>query len=249
VSVKIDKQEAKKTDALTTELKKGFEWTRSHSQIVAILILSFLVIGGATAAYTFSQDKKEAELQSDFFVAEKAFLEKRASLEMAENPPPPGQETPAIKPQKSTGDLGQDYGSTLQPLQSLLDKSPQSKAAKMSALYLAEAHLSYKKPTEAVGFLKKVNSSSKDLLSGLVKYQLGTALADSQNCAEAVQTWAQVIASKESSFLHPQAKLKQALCYEAMGDKAQAQKILQEVSNLKDSQLAETATKYLRLVQ
>ncbi|MFN7825315.1 MAG: tetratricopeptide repeat protein [Pseudobdellovibrionaceae bacterium] len=249
MSVKIDKQEAKKTDALTKELKKGFEWTQAHSQIVVILILSFLVIGGGTAAYQYTQDQKEVELQSQFFAAEKAFLEKRASLEMAENPPPPGSEMPAVKPQKSTGDMNQDYGSTLQPLQSLLEQSPQSKAAKMSALYLAETHLNYKKPTEAVGFLKKVDSSTKDLLSGLVKYQLGTALADAQNCSEAVQTWSQVIASKESSFLHPQAKLKQALCYEALGDKAQAQKLLEEVSSLKDSQIAETATKYLRLVQ
>ncbi len=252
---KIDKKAIKSPDKLQQELRKGFQWTTQHSKLVGIILLAFFVLGGGISAKNYLDDKAENEIQSKYFQAEKKFMEKKTGFEQAKmaeaqpkdakakTPPPPTTG-------KATGDFTQDYGPVVDDMMKIIAEKPASKAAKMAALHVSSVQIEYQKMTEAEATLKKVDTGSKDLLSGLVENQLGTVQANLKNCQAAISTWDHVLSNARAKSLHADIKLKQGLCFESMNDTAKAEKLYNEAkADNKESTTAKTAEKYLRLLQ
>lgn len=249
---KIDKKDLKSPDKFQQELQKGFQWTTQHSKLVGLGLLAFFVVGAGISAKSYLDGRAESEIQAQYFQAEKKLIDKKTAFQAGKDqtldPKKKTPETPAGE--KATGDFDKDYGSVAADLTKIIDQAPKSKAAKMAALNLSEVQVEYQKLPEALTTLKKVSTSSHDLLSGLVQMQLGTVQADSNDCNSAVTTWSQVISNSDAKALHSAAKLKSGLCYETLKDLGKAEKFYTEAKNEdKDSATARAADKYLRLLQ
>ncbi len=252
---KIDKRDLKSPDKLQQELRKGFQWTTQHSKLVGIILVAFFILGAGISAKNYLDDKKEAEIQAKYYQAEKKFMEKKEGFErakmMAQAPKDPKAKTPPPAVEgKASGDFNQDYGSVVTEMMNIINEKPDSKAAKMAALNIAEVQIEYQKMNEAQETLKKVGTDSRDLLSGLVQNQLGTVQANLNDCNTAISTWQKVLANARAKALHGEIKLKQGLCYENLKDTAKAEQMYTEAKNDdKESATARTAEKYLRLLQ
>lgn len=250
--VKLTKEQIKNPDKFQQNLAQGFQWTTKHSKLVLAGVAIFVLIGAGVSAKSYLDHNREAEIQSQYFLVEKAFMDKKSEFEAAARPQPPvakGQAAPPA-PTKATGDLAKDYGTVPQDFMSVIDKAPKSKAAQMAALNLSDLQVEYKQIDDAKATLGKVTADGKDLLSAMVLVQLGTLQADQNDCQTAVSTWQKVLSSKAVTSLHSAVKLKSGLCFEALNDKAQAEKLYAEVRDTeKDSASAKTAEKYLRLLQ
>jgi len=254
---KIDSKELKSPDKLQQELQKGFQWTTQHSKLVGLLLLGFFVLGAGISAKSYMDEKKETELQTEYYQAEKKLFEQKASFETAvseaANPPAKKKEDAEKKTPpaaKASGDFEKDYGPIAAELLKVIEKAPKSKAAKMAALNLSDIQLEYNKPTEALETLKRIDAGSKDLLSGMIQTQLGTVQANMDDCNSALNTWSSVFNNAGAKPLHSAVKLKAGLCYEAMKDLGKAEQAYNEVKNEdKESEAARSADKYLRLLQ
>lgn len=253
---KLSKDEIKKPDALTKELKKGFEWTAQHSNLVLGLVGVFILAGGGYSVYQWMQISAEKKLQSQYFSIEKQYLEKKTKFDQfaakqaepvkaEKNKKVEDNEDKGLKP---TGDLDQDYGSVLAAFEKFVTEKPASSAAKMSALQAAGIYLSYKQPEKAIAVLNKVRGSG-DTLSAMVFSQMGTAFADKGDCKSAIDTWSKVLSNKKVGFLYPEVKLKQGICYEALKDVASAEKLYMEVKEANAGSISSSAENYLRALK
>ncbi len=256
-TVKLSKADVKQPDAIQAELRKGFKWTTQHSKIVLGSLAAMILLGGAISGKNYLDQKAETEVQSQYFKIEKAMNEKRADFAEAEMPLPKidknAKNAPKIPPAptkaKATGDLAQDYGTIPNDLIKIIDQAPSSKAAKMAALNLAELQLRYSKYDEAKTTLSKVKLSN-DVMSGLVLTQLGTVMANQNDCPGALSTWQKVLTNSNAKSLHGAVKLKQGLCYEATNDLTNAEKTYTQVKDEeKESPTGKAAEKYLRQLQ
>lgn len=233
---KLDRHDVKSPDKFQQELQKGFQWTTKHSKLVGILALAFLVVGAGLSAKSYLDEKKENELQAQYYQIEKQLIDKKTAL--TEN-----------KSVKATGDYEKDFGSVVTDFKKLIAQAPKTKAAKMAALQLSDLQLEHNKTNEALETLQKVDSSSKDLLSGLVQVQLGTVQANMNDCNSAISTWSKIFTNAGAKSLHTAVKLKTGLCYEAMNDFAKAEQAYNEVkAGDSESAAARSAEKYLKLL-
>lgn len=248
---KSGKRDPKAPDALTAELKKGFEWTTRHTQLILVAIVLFVGIGGGYSIWKYFRDRNEKAVQAKYFDLESQVLKKKEAFEAAKAPIPPmpkGEKPPEKKETPATGDFAQDYGDLPQKLSAFIVENPKTKAGAMAALTLAGLQSEYNKHGEALETLKKVQPSG--LLASLVKMQIATLTANEGKCAEAIPLFEQLVGDPASSFLKLEAKLKVALCSEAAGDLAKAETHLNQViEEGKQQPVARSAQKYLRLLQ
>ncbi len=252
---KISKQDLKSPDKVLQELQKGFQWTTQHSKLVGVTLLAFLVLGAGISAKNYLDEKSENDIQAKYYPIEKKFLDKKTGFEQAKAAVAPAKDPKSKTPPpavegKATGDFAQDYGPLATDLMKIIEEKPSSKAAKMAALHLAEVQIEYQKMNEAEATLKKVDADHKDLLSGLVQNQLGTVQANLNDCNGAISTWQKVLSNARAKSLHSNIKLKQGLCYENLKEISKAEQMYSEAKNDdKESVVARTAEKYLRLLQ
>lgn len=245
----MDKKELKRPDAFQAELQKGFQWTTQHSKLVMLVIGAFLLVGGGFAAKNYVNEKNEEKIQSKYFVAERAFLEKRAGYQSAIDALNTKPATPnPVAPVKASGDYEKDYAAVAGPLEQIITEAPHSKAAKMAALNLAQVQTEYKKFDAAKKALTTVNDNSKDLLGAMVQMEMGTLLANENDCAGALSQWEKVISNKRADYLHASVQLKMGLCYESMNEVAKAEEFYAKAASAKDSSVGKSADKYLRLL-
>lgn len=243
----ISKAEAKAPDIVTSELKAGFTWTVQHSKLVMVLCLVFLGVGGAVAGLNFVDDKKETALAEKFYIQEKQYLELKEQFEMGEKKTPANPEN-KVTPKIATGDLEKDYGPVVQGFSGIVNEAPKSKAAALAAMSLVEVYQKYQKTQESVDVLKKAQGAS-GVLGYLVKQELGTQLANLNDCKGASDVWSALLSDKKAEFLEASLKLKLGLCAENMGQKDQAKKYYQEITEkFKESASAKTAEKLLRVL-
>lgn len=242
----MDPSKKQKTDVVTAELQRGFEWTTQHTTLVVSLLAVMLIGGGGFTAWKMISESKEKDLQAKYYDLEAVVNKKRADFEMAKNPQP-GQPAPTGVT-KPSGDLAKDYGDVTQSLAEFVRQHPKSAAGSMAALNLASLQTEYNQSAEAIQTLKTVDTQ-KNLLGALVRMELATQLANSGNCPEAVTMWKDLTSLDSAKFLKAEAKLKMGLCAETQGDVAQAQSIYKEVeSEFKESAAGRSASQYLRLL-
>jgi predicted negative regulator of RcsB-dependent stress response len=258
----MDKKTLKKPDLLQAELQKGFRWSTQHSKIVLGVFGICFLAGAGIAGSSYLSEKNEEKIQAKYFAAEKAFLEKKqgfaaalaeekrlAGNKDAKAKTKPIEANPAIGP-KASGDYEKDFAAVATPMEQIISEAPHSKAAKMAALNLAQVQIQYKKFDSAKKSLSSVADNSKDLLGAMVQSELGTLLANENNCKEAISYWEKIASNKKAEFMHSPVQLKMGLCYEAMNENSKAEEIYSKVKEQeKDSSVGRSADKYLRLLQ
>lgn len=246
------KQDARQPDIVTAELKKGFEWTTSHTRLVSIIVGVFIAIGLGLSGFKYFSEGKEKDLQTEYFQFEQQISQKKEAFEEAKNPKPPvkaeEEEIKKVAPVKATGDLAKDYGEIPTNLDKFVSKNSKSRAGAMAALNLSGILVEYKKPQEAIEVLKKVKVSG--VLGDLISMQQATVLANLNKCNEASPMFEQLVASKTATYLKLEAKMKLGLCQSSLGNAPKAEETLaQVVEEGKDNAIAKSAQKYLRAIQ
>jgi tetratricopeptide (TPR) repeat protein len=256
VAKKLTKEQVKNPDQVKLALDKTMQWLRKNVVMVAILLLGFVGAGAAWSVWEYFNHAAEEKMQGELALVEKEYFEKKNDFKEAAAPAPKPTDKNAKKEQlkaKASGDLQKDYGSIVERLKSIVDKEPKSKAATMAALYLAEIYSEYKKPQEAVDVLNQVSGDkARDVLSALVINLKAGLLADQGDCQKAIGIWQNVTEQKKVAYLHDEAKLRMALCYEKMNDTDKAEQIYSELSRNEeggDRAVADDAKKYLRLMK
>lgn len=248
---KIDKR----TDIITAELQKGFEWTQKYSRFLGAGV-AVILIGGAAWAITNSlKTREDKNLQSEYSQLDFAVTKQKEIFERGKNPPPPpvkGEDGKTPEPLPSavaTGDLAKDYGKVVTDLESFLTKHPDAPAGAMASLRLAGLYSEYNNPEESLKALQTVKYD-KGLLGSLVKMELGSQLANTGKCPEAEQVWGKLFSNSSDAFLKSEIRLKQGLCAESRGELAQAEQNYREAMELgSESETSKSAAKYLRLLK
>ena len=252
IKQKSGKRDFRAPDAFTAELKRGFEWSTTHTTIVVVLVVGFLLVGGGMAIWKYTNTKNEKAAQEKYFEIESQVMKKKEAFAAAKAPKPPmakdAKKEEKPKEEAATGDFAKDYGDLPQQLKSFVEQNNKTKAGAMAALTLAGLESEYKKDADALETLKKVQTSG--VLSALVKMQMATLTANNGNCAEALPMFEQIISDPSSAFMKLEAKLKIALCSESTGNLAKAEDNLNQVIvEGKQNPVARSAQKYLRLLQ
>ena len=252
--MELTKEQARRPDMATAQLKKGFQWTTQHSKLVGLIVGVGLLVGATISVWSFIDGRKETKLQEKYHDAERAYLEKKEKFEQYQatsNRPVDPKTKVAPKPEgeKSTGDLKQDYGSVVNQMEALVTEAPTSRAAALAALSLGQIYQNYDKKAEALEVLKKAQNAP-GALGAMVKADLGTALANNGDCAAALGTWSGIVKDSSIKFLQPQIHLKMGLCLESMGKGSEAvEHYKQVVADAKDSTAGKSAEKFLKMVQ
>jgi predicted negative regulator of RcsB-dependent stress response len=252
---KLSKEVVKSPDKVKASLEKSMEWMRKNVALVAVILVAFVGIGAAWSIWDYFKHANEEKLQADLSVAvaEKDYFEKKSQFREAAASPK-SKDKKEISKVTATGDLQKDYGSVVERLNAIVQKEPKSNAAAMAALYLAEIHSEYKQAEKALEALNKVSGdSAKDVLSSLVLNLKAGLLADQGSCDKAIGIWDNVTKQKKASYLHEEAKLRMALCYEKINDVVKAEQLYTELSkggdSASDRAVADDAKKYLRLLK
>lgn len=241
---KYSKEDLKSPDIATQELQQGFGWMVRHGKLVGLLLFAFVVLGGAVSIFQIVSENKESGLQEQYFKIEKEYTQKKESFA----PPAPGEKAPATPAAKATGDLAKDYADLNVKFEALIQQSPESKAAAMSALLVSELYTSYQQKQKALDAVSKFKGSGF-LLATLVQDRKAGLQADLGDCKGALATWDALLANKSAAFMASEVKLKKALCYENLKDFAQAQTMYKQIMDAdKNSTLAKSAEKYLQLL-
>ena len=93
-------------------------------------------------------------------------------------------------------------------------------------------------------------TKKKSMFFGLLQIQLGTLLAEKEQCDKALSYYQKVVGNKSFSYLHPQALLKQGVCYTQLKQYDQAQAAYERIINeFKGNAMQGTAKSLLRLLK
>ncbi len=220
-------------------------------KLVIGLFVLIVAIGGGVVLMNAQKEKKELAAQSTYFVAEKKFLD----LKNKKNPAPVDPTAKDKKPVAVVPATPAEFAAIKPDFEKVIQDYPHSKAALMSAMYLADILANEKNLDQALATLKNVETKDAGLINTLVQQEIGQLQADKDQCAEAVKTWQQIIDRKEASFLHNDVKIQQALCYKKLNQDQKAEEILTNLTNqktdgsLEASTTSKEASKYLRLMQ
>lgn len=213
-------------------------------KLIAGAFVALVIVGITAGVLSIQGAKKEQQAQASYFLAEKKYFE----LKTKAATPPAEAATKKIE-------APADYSGVQQDFEKVIADFPKSKAAQMSAVYLSDIYMTEKKKDLALSTLQKVENKENGLINTLVQQQIGILLADQDKCTEALAVWQKIIDRKQAQFLHSNARLQQAFCYQKMNDSKKAEEILTNLANQKlDANLeaassSKEAEKYLRLIQ
>lgn len=255
----LSKADVKKADATTQKLQAGFQWTTSHSTIVISAIAIFLVVGGGLAGMSWFQNKAELEAYDQYYQAEKNLMKKKEQFDLYESSSQKAADQSKKakdkkadeKPQgeKATGKIADDYGPIITDMEKLISQKPGSAAAHLAALSIASLQMKYQQPDEGLKEIDRLKIRS-DMLGGLVLYQKARLLTEKKDCNTAISVLDDIAKNSRLGFLHSEAQMKKALCFEAMNDKKKAEEVyLKLIQDEKDSPTGKTAEKFLRLLR
>ncbi len=265
MTIKIDKQEAKKPDELLAGLTQGYNWAIGHRNSVIGLIGLFLLIGLGITGFQYVSDSKETKAQEQYYSIEKIYFEKKGQFEQAnrqeqqkvnaqkdKNAKTKAEPTPENTQTKATGDLAKDYGSIETDLKDVFAKHPATQGAAMAALLLTDLYIEYKQPAQALDLLKNMKPQAGSMMDSLATMQLGNVYALNSDCQNAITTWAGLLQKKQLAYLHEELKLRTAQCQIQLGQTVEAEKSLAELASNKEAMnftAQREAAKYLRLLR
>lgn len=227
---------------------------------IALFVIIVIVVGGAYTFYSYWNMNQETALQTQLAEIEAKQFELQTKIE-DEKVKKENSEKSSDKKNKAVEanlkqpqDYSKDLAQIMSDYKALALKAPKSQAGKMSYIYLVDLSLKEDK-TNLAQNLNDISpiiekNLKADLVSDLTRFQLANYYTEMNNCEQANKHLAIVLANKDSTALHKEARLRSALCFEKMGDVVKAKSLLEEVSNSTGSDdgfgSVQDAKKYLR---
>ena len=249
--------EAREADVFLRGSESLLKWLQKN--VIAVFAVLGIGLAGALGAsiYGWWQTEKEQKAQEAFFRVEKDYKDTRSNFEKAK-----ATQATALKDKKKkrdktsteglpSGDLEKDYGKVLSRLEVVEKKHAGSSAAHLASLLSARILVEYKEFQRAekslLGSAEKKTSSK--FLQALVQVMLGTVIEAQGRCEVAVTHWQSVLAMESVGYLHAEALLRQALCFENLSKTSQARDLYQRIQrDHAKSSAGQKAKTYLRLL-
>lgn len=225
---------------------KVLNFLEKQWKLMTSLLGIMAVVGAAFAFVTFKKEQTEKKAQETYFAVEKKLFELKLKKET--------QQT-AKSDKKTKTEESVDFTQIKKDLENVIQAHPGTVASQMAAIHLSSLLVEEKQFDLALQSLKKAQNKNNGLVSTLLDQQIGQLMADQNNCQEAINVWQKIVDRKESSFIHNEVKLQQALCYAKINDLKKAEEILTQLANqtvnpdMSDVSNSKEAEKYLRLIQ
>lgn len=251
---KLTKEQVRTPDAFQQNLTGSLDWVSKNSKLVVGVLVAAVLVGGGVAVVRYRQAHVQMELQEKFSLIERTVMEKKQAFEDAKRGPAPGVKAPEAPKAIATGDIEKDYGHSVADLEMLVHEAPWSTAAQMAALLVADLRGEYGQNDAALKILNDANPQNDfwNLPTALLVSAKANIMANQGDCKGAVGLWEKLARASNASYLHDEAKLRMALCYESMNDTAKAEQLYGELAKKDekgDHETAKDAERYLRLLK
>ena len=198
----------------------------NHIKTIGIVGLAFLIVGGGFAGYQSWQEKKDTDLQAQFFQLETEYKNLKWPAEAA-----------VVDPVKEKLELFAKQNKT-------------QLAGVMAGLLGAEIHIKQEQWESAVQLLENLSGNNK--MGQMAQYKLISIYMDLQKWDLALSQADKLLADKKAQFLASEVQLQKALILNQKGNKEQAEQLLLALKDQKEnisSSLKERAQKYLRALR
>lgn len=211
-------------------------------KLISGVLGALILVGGVVVLVSVQNEKKEKKAQESYFAVEKKLLDLKSKQTNT-------------KDKKAVPTDTVNFAQVKSDLEKVIAEFTGSKAAQMAAIHLAGLFSDENNFDSALSVLQKVENKDSGLVNTLVQQQIGQIFADNNKCQEAINVWQKILNRKESSFIHNDVKIQQALCYTKLNDLSKAEEILTNLSNqalnsdISGSSTAKEAEKYLRLIR
>ncbi len=256
---KITKAELKQPDLFVESASSFWVFVEKHFKVIMSAFLILVLASVVYIAKNFFDEKAEKRAINDLYPIETEVLKIKDGFDRAKRGTNPEAEeadkkanakTPELK--KASGDLAADFGTSLSKLESFASTHQENVAGAEAALIAAGIYSDYQKPEKAIEILtplaQKFQTHGSVLVSALLQMALGTAQAAKGDCKTAVSTWQKVIANEKLKFLSGDAHLKAGVCYETLGENAQAKEHYEKAS-ASEGNVAKNAKTLLRALE
>lgn len=209
-----------------------------------LLILSgvLIVIGGGYSLYKDHLDRVELEAQEVYFLVKK-------SLEELQKP---SEEEKEFKAESLDTKKIEDFEKQITELNRIISKYPKTTARILSSFTLSDLYIEYEEKGKAVEVLEDIDSliDRDSVLYGLLNLRLSRLKSEMGNCIEAIPALQKINANKALSSFFAESLLRQGLCYESLGQFAEAERIYKDLNqNYSDTAQGRSAKKYMRLLK
>lgn len=269
-------KDAREPDIFLKTMNNLLRELKPYSKQIFVLCILLLVLAVGVAGLNFYKENQEVAAQEQYIGVERAYNKVVQDFEGAQNKIKSAEtEIERIKKDKTkkadsgklieekqkeiadakgklpSGSFEKDYGKFVGEFQKVIKDHPKTQAAAMASLYLTKLYADQKKISEGIALLNSPDLSLREghLMFGLVKMRLGQLYEQNGECQKSIDTWSQVLQTKELSFLHPEASLATAVCYENIKNFDKAKEFYKKTSvEFKNSPAGETAEKYQRLL-
>lgn len=249
MSKKISKEELR-SDMFLTVSDRALDYVVEQKNVIAVVLTVVLCAGLAFAGYEAFQNWTENKAAKALYPLNREFADKSRDIERRRLET---QKAPTDKKAAPVGPFKVDFQTEFGGLAGNMKKEIQThagtSAASIAAVDLAKAMIDHNQPEMAIDLLKPLASGPKTVMQALIKSQLGAAYSHTGKYQEAIAEYDSIIKNKEFSYMHPEAFIKEAICYDKMGQGDKARELLQKVSlDFPESQAAQTAKLYARVV-
>ncbi len=142
----ISKQELKQTDTFLQEGRKAFFAFARHQGQVGVAIGTIAVIIAGILFFNHNSEKKELELQAQYYKIEKSYLKKKEEIEKAKQAKldtkksEKENEINIVETNENSESTIEKYKSEVEQFTQLIQANPKTMAASMSALLVTEIY-------------------------------------------------------------------------------------------------------------
>ncbi len=240
METKLTKADLKNPDMFIAQTSKAAGWGVKHKPLIIGVTSVLLGLGVVWSVWGMYAENIETKAQTELYRAEKI-------LKTAENPD--SNQTPPGAPKKPQIPLTEESARpALDQLKKVVENYPSTQSAVFAALDYSRINYGFKKYDDNIALLQKIRNTPSSPVTGALTYNaLASNFEAKDNCKEAIAEWNQIEGREEMAFMHGPVFIKKGLCYEKLGQKAEALKMYAKAEALnKSPEIAKTAKKYSR---
>ena len=228
---------------------------QAYKQLVWLFLALIFIAPISWTAWSIYQDHRETQAQDDYFLVEKALLEKQkdfAEAKFQDKDQKDKQKDDQKTDQKknlATGDLEKDFGEQIKAFKAVAVEHHGTVAAQLAAINIIALYNEYessKKALDLVPLFKK-QKRGKGLFDALLTVQIGNLLAGANDCKGALSEWEKVLNNPQWEYAYSQVRLRMGTCYESLKQKDKAKQFFELVKKEEASTpVGRLADRYLR---
>jgi tetratricopeptide (TPR) repeat protein len=168
--------------------------------------------------------KKEDAAAETLFGAEKTLKTEQKRFEVPPKVDAKGQPLKDVKPAaEPSGNLEADYKDSLTQLKDVVTRFPSTQSGVVASLDLAKLYRQYNKSELSIPLLENSAKVAKHpVMKGLVLFNLGLAHEAKDDCKGAIGEWQKIQDDPALGAFQANTLIKEALCYEKLGQKDKA---------------------------